>query len=518
MMVDQHVNNNTCSSESLKHNSSRRSTDIGSLIDVNNVTCFHNDFMYVDSFQAMTSNSASSVPNFNTLTVLDGKRSTTCLHTDSLQHVNERQRCTSIPANGVLKQNYHCDLQIDVNENERGIDKYRLYELNETDDDDDNELDDFDETRRRQPTMFFNNEHCDCEHCMPKSATVSPLLSGLPGMTKSCRRQHGCSNVTKDRNSRSTVMLVCAFFVMILLLTMSQVVMVHRKHSVQFSRSVQSSPAARFNVHQELKMIDRSIAALLQQSIPSPEQAKEALKCQVFENRIARIIRHVSEAYSQVLQTMQYTDNFLKQWLAVRDSVNVTQGNHTVNSEELESFLINFQSVLLSNGKVDSRIYSYGNTSTSENVSSLNSFPLTISAKKSLHTSINWPSLFHVNESQITPIYSIPFAKNSSLHSSREFVVPLPIFVPSQSSTNDAFLNRNVNFIDRTISNSFLPFMKLNAYLALQNDTSSMAPSNNSFSMVGFRELFLGRSIDSTSRTRAILHPCPTEPPNLGKF
>lgn len=84
------------------------------------------------------------------------------------------------------------------------------------------------------------------------------------------------------------ILTLCLVLVMI---TLSQILVVHHKFSGKYTRVVRpNNPKAR----KELRQLERSIAALMRQNVPSIEQHKQILQSQVFASRIKDIIFRAS--------------------------------------------------------------------------------------------------------------------------------------------------------------------------------------------------------------------------------
>ncbi|XP_070189948.1 uncharacterized protein [Littorina saxatilis] len=117
------------------------------------------------------------------------------------------------------------------------------------------------------------------------------------------RRKGGRSHKDRSSSGNGTELLVFTFFLVVMMLTLSQVLVVHHKYTGHYGQTARPR-SARIKAQQDLRMIDRSIAALRRQHVLSPKQDAESMQKQVYAHRIARMIRKANEESKTLLLRM----------------------------------------------------------------------------------------------------------------------------------------------------------------------------------------------------------------------
>ncbi|XP_025096876.1 beta-1,4-N-acetylgalactosaminyltransferase bre-4-like [Pomacea canaliculata] len=96
-------------------------------------------------------------------------------------------------------------------------------------------------------------------------------------------------------------LLVFTVFLVVVMITLSQVLVVHHKYNVRYGQGAKPR-SIRLKAQQELRQVERRIAALRHQNIPSLQQAAESLQKHVFISRIASLIQRATHESRHLMQ------------------------------------------------------------------------------------------------------------------------------------------------------------------------------------------------------------------------
>ncbi|XP_041351291.1 uncharacterized protein LOC121370233 [Gigantopelta aegis] len=110
--------------------------------------------------------------------------------------------------------------------------------------------------------------------------------------------------------------VILTLCLVLVLITLSQILVVHHKFNGRYTKVVRPrGPRAR----QELRQLERSLASLMRQHVPSMQQHSEQLRTEVFANRISQIIQQSAlesgvnvNATRPVLHRTDYSDRLNK--------------------------------------------------------------------------------------------------------------------------------------------------------------------------------------------------------------
>ncbi|XP_076445701.1 uncharacterized protein LOC143283381 isoform X1 [Babylonia areolata] len=208
---------------------------------------------------------------------------------------------------------------------------------------------------------------------------------------------------------KGTELLVFTFFLVVMMLTLSQVLVVHHKYNGRYGGPAERPHSARLKAREEMRMVDRSISALRRQHIPSPAQAAESLQKHVYTNRIADLIRRASKESRTLL--------FRRAMLQQKDRAAANASSSSSSSSSSSGTKASLSS---SSSSKSNQIKSLSSSSSSSSSSSLSSLSSSSSAVVS-SSARTTPSGNPENDVPVTS--EIAMATDDAMVTTREEVV-----------------------------------------------------------------------------------------------
>lgn len=159
------------------------------------------------------------------------------------------------------------------------------------------------ESKGRQKKETVKGLNCNADrtyysYAFTNRPDVVLEVTGTPVRPQRTRRVRKSSNTNGGSGKE---LLFFTVFLVVVMITLSQVLVVHHKYNGRYGQ-VARPHSNRMKAQQELRQVERIIAALRRQNIPSPQQAADWLQQHIYASRIASLIQRASNESRTVLQ------------------------------------------------------------------------------------------------------------------------------------------------------------------------------------------------------------------------
>lgn len=133
------------------------------------------------------------------------------------------------------------------------------------------------------------------------TTTTTSSTTITSSTTRPAARMRKARRAATSGGGSGKELLVFTVFLVVVMITLSQVLVVHHKYNVRYGQGAKPR-SIRLKAQQELRQVERRIAALRHQNIPSLQQAAESLQKHVFISRIASLIQRATHESRHLMQ------------------------------------------------------------------------------------------------------------------------------------------------------------------------------------------------------------------------